>query len=80
MEDASELFENDKENLYFKSQYAVIAMQLGDYETALTLFDELLTAMPGEPVTLTSKGHAGKVIATPSVKSEGVAKPVLSTT
>ena len=37
-------------------------MQLGDYETALTLFDELLTAMPGEPVTLTSKGHALKTI------------------
>jgi tetratricopeptide (TPR) repeat protein len=57
-----ELFENDKESLYFKSQYAVISMQLGDYETALTLFDELLTAMPGEPVTLTSKGHALKTV------------------
>ena len=61
-EHAQELFESDKENLYFKSQYAVISMQLGDYETALTLFDELLTAMPGEPVTLTSKGHALKTI------------------
>ena len=61
-EHALDLFENDKENLYFKSQYAVIAMQLGDYETALTLFDELLTAMPGEPVTLTSKGHALKTV------------------
>ncbi|MDC3124105.1 sulfotransferase [Gammaproteobacteria bacterium] len=61
-ENALELFENDKESLYFKSQYAVISMQLGDYETALTLFDELLTAMPGEPVTLTSKGHALKTV------------------
>ena len=61
-EHALELFENDKESLYFKSQYAVISMQLGDYETALTLFDELLTAMPGEPVTLTSKGHALKTV------------------
>ena len=61
-EHALELFENDKESLYLKSQYAVISMQLGDYETALTLFDELLTAMPGEPVTLTSKGHALKTV------------------
>lgn len=61
-EHALELFENDKESLFFKSQYAVISMQLGDYETALTLFDELLTAMPGEPVTLTSKGHALKTV------------------
>ena len=61
-EHAQELFENDKENLYFKSQFAVISMQLGDYETALALFDQLLTAMPGEPVTLTSKGHALKTI------------------
>jgi tetratricopeptide (TPR) repeat protein len=61
-EHAQELFENDKDNLYFKSQFAVISMQLGDYETALALFDELLTAMPGEPVTLTSKGHALKTI------------------
>ena len=45
-EHAQKLFENDKDNLYFKSQFAVISMQLGDYETALALFDELLTAMP----------------------------------
>ena len=37
-------------------------MRLGDYEGALTLFDELLIAMPGEPVTLTSKGHALKTV------------------
>ena len=61
-EHAQELFKSDKDNLYFKSQFAVISMQLGDYETALALFDELLTAMPGEPVTLTSKGHALKTI------------------
>lgn len=61
-EHAQVLFESDKDNLYFKSQFAVIAMQLGDYDTALTLFDELLTTMPGEPVTLTSKGHALKTI------------------
>jgi tetratricopeptide (TPR) repeat protein len=56
------LFEQDPKNVQFKSQFAVIRMQLGDYETALQLFDELLTSIPGEPVTLTSKGHALKTI------------------
>lgn len=56
------LFEKHPENLHYKSQYAVICMQLGEYETALKLFDEILQEMPGEPVTLTSKGHALKTI------------------
>lgn len=56
------LFEEHPENLHYKSQYAVICMQLGEYETALGLFDDLLQAMPGEPVTLTSKGHALKTV------------------
>ena len=59
---ALELFQADPGNVQFKSQYAVIRMQLGDYETALQLFDEVLTDIPGEPVTLTSKGHALKTI------------------
>lgn len=61
-EHALELFESDKNNLYLKSQLAVISLQLSDYATALALFDDLLSAMPGEPVTLTSKGHALKTI------------------
>jgi tetratricopeptide (TPR) repeat protein len=35
-------------------------MQMGDYEKALQLFDKILTKIPGDPVTLTSKGHALK--------------------
>ncbi|MGA1580761.1 MAG: sulfotransferase [Luminiphilus sp.] len=61
-EQALGLFNSDPGNVQFKSQYAVIQMQLGDYETALRLFDEVLTDIPGEPVTLTSKGHALKTI------------------
>jgi len=59
---AFELFELDPSNIHFKSQYAVISMQLGQYNTALQLFDEVLAEIPGEPVTLTSKGHALKTI------------------
>ena len=57
-----ELFKQNTENLHLKSQYAVTSLQVGDYDTALTLFDELLERMPGEPVTLTSKGHALKTV------------------
>lgn len=59
---ALQLFESDPSNIQFKSQFAVISMQLGEYERALELFDEVLAEIPGEPVTLTSKGHALKTI------------------
>ena len=35
-------------------------MQLGDYESALTLFDKILSRVPDDPVTNASKGHALK--------------------
>ena len=59
---ALQLFESEPENIQFKSQYAVICMQTGDFATARRLFDELLQAIPGEPVTLTSKGHLLKTL------------------
>ena len=59
---ALELYRDDERNLHMKSQYAVTSMQVGDYGTALELFEQLLTEMPGEPVTLTSKGHALKTV------------------
>ncbi len=59
---ALELYQKDVSNLHWKSQYAVTSLQVGDYDTALTLFDQLLEKMPGEPVTLTSKGHALKTL------------------
>ena len=59
---AAELYQTEPDNVQFKSLYAITTMQLGDYPTALTLFDEILEQFPGEPVTLTSKGHALKTI------------------
>ncbi len=35
-------------------------MQTGDYDSALDMFDRVLERLPGDPVTLTSKGHAYK--------------------
>ena len=35
-------------------------MQTGDYQKALKLFDRVLKRLPGDPYTLTSKGHAYK--------------------
>ena len=59
---ALDLYQTDTDNVQFKSLYAITTMQLGDYDTALVLFDEILAQFPGEPVTLTSKGHALKTI------------------
>jgi predicted Zn-dependent protease len=59
---AEKLFDAEPNNIQFKSQFAVTSMQLGDYDCALRLFDEVLSEMPGEPITLTSKGHALKTI------------------
>jgi tetratricopeptide (TPR) repeat protein len=60
LEQATHLLESSPENPQFRSLYAVESMQSGDYETALTAFDEVLAQVPGDPVTLTSKGHAHK--------------------
>ena len=54
------LFKANPDNIHFESLYAVLCMQMGDYENALELFDSILTKIPGDPVTLTSKGHALK--------------------
>ena len=43
-----------------QSLYAIQCMQLGDYQTALTLFDQILEKLPKDPVTHVSKGHALK--------------------
>ena len=54
------LHKANPDNVHFESLYAVLCMQMGDYEKALQLFDKILTKIPGDPVTLTSKGHALK--------------------
>ena len=60
LELAGRLLETSPEHPQFQSIYAIECMQTGDYETALGLLDKVLQQMPGDPVTLTSKGHAYK--------------------
>ena len=60
LEQASHLLSTSPQNPQFQSLFAVESMQSGDYETALTMFDEVLKQLPGDPITLTSKGHAYK--------------------
>ena len=54
------LLDSAPENPQFKSLFAIESMQTGDYETALSTFDEILEQLPTDPVTLTSKGHVQK--------------------
>ena len=54
------LYKDNPDNVHFESLYAVLCMQMGDYDKALELFDSVLAKIPGDPVTLTSKGHALK--------------------
>jgi len=60
LEQAKVLLDGDPNNLQFRSIYAVECMQVGDYETALKMFDRILEQTPDDPVTLTSRGHALK--------------------
>ncbi len=57
---ARELLRRDPENPQLVSLHAVVSMQAGDYETALAGFDAVLAKLPGDPYTLTAKGHALK--------------------
>ncbi len=60
LEQAKRLLETSPDNPQFQSIYAIECMQTGDYEEALSRFDRVLEQIPGDPVTLTSKGHAFK--------------------
>ena len=60
LDEARHLLQTSPQNPQFKSLFAVECMQTGDYDTAITMFDEILKQLPGDPVTLTSKGHAYK--------------------
>lgn len=60
LEQASLLRERAPDNPQFTSLYAIESLQAGDYDTALAAFDEVLEQVPGDPATLTSKGHALK--------------------
>jgi tetratricopeptide (TPR) repeat protein len=60
LEQSRQLYEKDPNNPTFQSLHAIESMQLGDYEAALRLFDQVLATLPNDPATLTSKGHALK--------------------
>ena len=57
---AEKLHAEQPGNPQLKSLYAVEKMQLGEYEEAIGLFDEVLAMLPGDALTLTSRGHALK--------------------
>ncbi|MBT8426445.1 MAG: sulfotransferase, partial [Erythrobacter sp.] len=59
-EEAEALYRQDPDNPLFQSHLAIESMQTGDYDKAFELFDAVLTKLPGDPATLTSRGHALK--------------------
>ena len=59
-EEAEALYERDPGNPLFQSHLAVESMQTGDFDRAFALFDRVLDKVPGDPATLTSRGHALK--------------------
>lgn len=60
LEQAKKLLAFDPGSPVFKSLYAIEAMQAGNYEEALAIFDEVLAVLPDDLATLTSRGHALK--------------------
>lgn len=62
LDEARKLLDMQPDNPQFQSIYAIEAMQSGDYETALEMFDRVLERVPSDPSTLVSRGHALKTI------------------
>ena len=60
LEQARQLLQSSPENPQFQSLFGVECMQNGDYDGAQKAFDDVLEQLPGDPITLTSKGHAYK--------------------
>jgi len=60
LEQAKFLLDSSPQNPQFQSLFGVESMQSGDFEAAINAFDKVLAQLPGDPVTLTSKGHAFK--------------------
>ncbi len=59
---AAGLHDEQPENPQLTSLFAIETMQVGDYEEAIELFDQVLRALPEDAVTLTSRGHALKTL------------------
>ncbi len=60
LQQAEALYQREPSNPLFASHLAIETMQTGEFERAFALFDQVLAALPGDPATLTSKGHALK--------------------
>jgi tetratricopeptide (TPR) repeat protein len=60
MSAAKSLHEQQPANPQLMSLYAIEKMQMGDFDGALALFDDVLKLLPGDAITLTSRGHALK--------------------
>jgi tetratricopeptide (TPR) repeat protein len=60
LEQARWLTAKDQGNPVFLSHFAIDSMQAGEYRTALDAFERVLSLVPDDPSTLTSRGHALK--------------------
>ena len=60
VDQAEILYRKDPDNPVFQSHYAVESLHVGQFEKAISLFDDILDRMPNDAATLTSRGHALK--------------------
>ncbi len=60
LDEAKFLNETYPDNPTLQSSFAIQSLEVGDYETALSMFDAVLDKVPNDPMTLTSRGHALK--------------------
>ena len=60
VEAARQLMQSFPKQLQVKSLCAIEHMQIGDYETAMRLLDQVLIGAPNDPQTLVTYGHALK--------------------
>ncbi|MEM7690153.1 MAG: sulfotransferase [Pseudomonadota bacterium] len=58
--EAEALHACDPDNPVFQSRLAIECIQMGEYDRGLALFDAVLEKLPGDPASLTSRGHALK--------------------
>lgn len=61
-EQAEKLLAEAPDRLRRRSLLAVTCLQAGDCERALALFDQVLERAPGDPATLTARGHACRIL------------------
>ncbi|MEO1648511.1 MAG: sulfotransferase [Pseudomonadota bacterium] len=60
LDEAEALHARDPDNPLFQSRLAIECIQMGEYDRGLELFESVLEKLPGDPASLTSRGHALK--------------------